>query len=563
MSIEQAGQRPEAGGPRLRRFVPAVVGVIVVLMGLLALPRWLHREKPGAPAIPTESIRTVPLNQAGKVGDLVITAEAMELAGITIAPVARRSVSDTLSVSGNVEVAGNRIARITPRVPGKVVRLNAVAGDRVRQGQVLGLIESAELARAQADWRQASARAEAARLTLSRQQKLARLGAFGQPPAEEARRAALTARMESLVSESEIAAARAKVREAESELSALESALRQALAQEEVMQSRLARAESLLKDEIIPRQDWEQARADARRTAAETESARAGLARGQARIETEKAQLRALRARLEAARKRSGIERQAASREERILAGRYAAGQALLEAESALRQAEIERQSAEQSVRLLDGVPGGGSAVPLVSSISGRVLSRSVTLGETVDTEHPLFVIVNLETVWAQLAVSPNDLPAVRPGQKVTLTAETAPGLTFAGKVASIGAGTDEVSRSIRIRTALTNRADLLKPGTLVRGHIVTGERHEHIVVPEGAMQEHTGRPTVYVAASGSPAVFEVRHVRPGIRGGGWREIVSGLSPGERVAATGTFYLKSEALKSALSDGCCATLGED
>jgi hypothetical protein len=49
-----------------------------------------------------------------------------------------------------------------------------------------------------------------------------------------------------------------------------------------------------------------------------------------------------------------------------------------------------------------------------------------------------------------------------------------------------------------------------------------------------------------------------VRHVKLGVRGDGWREITAGLAAGERIAAGGTFYLKSEALKSALSDGCCA-----
>ena len=43
-----------------------------------------------------------------------------------------------------------------------------------------------------------------------------------------------------------------------------------------------------------------------------------------------------------------------------------------------------------------------------------------------------------------------------------------------------------------------------------------------------------------------------------GAEGEDWREVAEGLNPGERIATQGTFYLKSEALKSALSDGCCA-----
>ena len=43
-----------------------------------------------------------------------------------------------------------------------------------------------------------------------------------------------------------------------------------------------------------------------------------------------------------------------------------------------------------------------------------------------------------------------------------------------------------------------------------------------------------------------------------GTEGKDWREVTDGLQPGEKLATHGTFYLKSEAMKSALSDGCCA-----
>jgi hypothetical protein len=46
--------------------------------------------------------------------------------------------------------------------------------------------------------------------------------------------------------------------------------------------------------------------------------------------------------------------------------------------------------------------------------------------------------------------------------------------------------------------------------------------------------------------------------VKLGVSGEGWREIATGLEAGERIAVNGTFFLKSEALKSQLSDGCCA-----
>jgi RND family efflux transporter MFP subunit len=179
-------------------------------------------------------------------------------------------------------------------------------------------------------------------------------------------------------------------------------------------------------------------------------------------------------------------------------------------------------------------------------------------MGETLDTEHALFTVINLDQVWAQLAVTPRDLPHVRVGQRVELTAETAPGRVFTGPISAIGNAADEKTRTVRVRCALANRDGALRPETFVRGHIITDVRRQRVVVPLAALQEHNGKETVYVAKDGHPGAFEVRHVKLGVTGDGWREVASGLQAGEKVAVNGTFYLKSEALKSSLSDACCA-----
>jgi cobalt-zinc-cadmium efflux system membrane fusion protein len=101
-----------------------------------------------------------------------------------------------------------------------------------------------------------------------------------------------------------------------------------------------------------------------------------------------------------------------------------------------------------------------------------------------------------------------------------------------------------------------------------MRGALITDERRDRVVVPNEALEEHTGKPTLYVlrrrkpgnfvARADKPGSFEVRHVKLGVRGPGWREVTEGLEAGEQIAVSGTFYLKSEALKSSLSDACCS-----
>jgi cobalt-zinc-cadmium efflux system membrane fusion protein len=550
-----------AYGKRAPWVALAVVAGLVLIGWLLFRDRIFPRSASNVAAEALTGVPAIPAitqpKESGKVGDLVITQEAIELAEIRIARGTTRLVADKLPVSGAVEPGGDRLVKITPRVGGKVVAVSAVVGDAVRAGQVLGRIESGELAQAQAAYQQAATRVALARNNLRRQRKLAELGAFGQPRVEEARRAEITAQGEVSLAENDVAAATAELAEAKSHLGALQAAVTQAQTQVKVTQSRFQRQGALLKEELTSRQDWEQAQADAERAQADVVAAEANLTQGQAKINTAQARLNAARAKLAEAQKRARIATQTLMREEAVLKGGYATGKEIVEAEAALASAELEQRAAERSVTLLGGRPGGGAVVALTTPITGRVQERNVSIGETVDTEHALFTVMNLDRVWAQLAVAPKDLPLVRVGQRAELTSETAPGRVFTGTIAAIGNTADETTRTVRVRCTLVNRDGALRPGTFMRGNIVTDVRHERVTVPLKALQEHQGKPTLYVAL-GQPGAFEVRHVKLGVRGEGWREITTGLEAGERIATGGTFYLKSEALKNSLSDGCCA-----
>jgi len=506
------------------------------------------------------TILSVPEGSAGKAGDLQVTEEALKLAEITLQPAVARMVEEKLAVSGIVQAGGDQLVKVTPRVVGKVVRVLAQPGDNVRAGQTLAVLESTELGQAQALYRQSVARVAAARTTLARQRQLAALGQFGRPQVEEARTKAVEADREVHEAEHHLSEEQTKLAESQSERQGLISRVNQAKAEREVAKARHDRAEALFNEELISRQELERVRADYQKAVADVEVAEAGLAQGEARIKGAQARVEAAEGELSLAKRRAGIIAEGLQREERVYKGKFLTTREIVLAESELRQAQVEQQGAADAVRLLGGQPGRGNTLPMASPISGRVQDRTITLGETIDPEHAAFTVVNLDEVWAQLAIAPKDLTMVRIGDQVELTSEATSGTKFRGTILSIGTQADERTRMVSVRTTLGNESHLLKPGSFVRGHVVTAVRQERITVPIGALQEHTGRATVYVS-QGKPGAFEVRHVKLGTTGSGWREITEGLKPGEQVAASGTFYLKSEALKASLSDGCCAPGG--
>ncbi|MBA3726141.1 MAG: efflux RND transporter periplasmic adaptor subunit [Armatimonadetes bacterium] len=545
---------------RTIRWIPIGIVAIVALAG--SLMYFAFRSSPSSTvAKAADTALTVPEGQAGKAGELVISQEAMRLAEIQVQPATARLVSERLSVSGVVQVGGDQLVKVTPRVAGKVIKLFAGAGDTVRAGQTLALLESAELGQSQAGYRQAAARVTAASKNLERQRQLAKLGQFGKPQVEEARTKAIEAERDVQLAERNLGEDRTKLAEAQSEQQGLVSKVTQARAEMDVTKARFDRAETLFKEELISKQELERVSADYKKAAADVSVAMAAVAQGVARIEGAKARVDASLRELMLAKRRALIVSQAHQREESVYNGQFSTNRELVEAESALRLVQVEMRGAVDAVRLLGGKPGGHNTIALITPISGKVQERLATLGETIDPEHAAFTVVNLDLVWAQLAVAPGDLAAVRVGQLVELGSEAAPGNSFRGRVLSVGTAADETTRAVSVRTTLGNRGNVLRPGSFVKGTIVTDLRKHRVTVPEGALQEHTGRATVYIATRVRPGAFEIRHVTLGIRDHGWREITAGLAPGEPIAVNGTFYLKSEALKSSLSDGCCAPGG--
>jgi len=507
---------------RTARMMGVIFGVLLALgLGYSVVRSRQPVATPAAPAL------AVPENEAGKAGDLNVREEALELAEIRSAPAVLRTVRETLQVTGKIETGGNQVARVSPRVAGKVVRLLALPGDRVRTGQPLAVLESAELSQAQAAYLQAAARSRALESNLQRQQELARLGQFGKPHLEQSQTQAV---------ESE-----RTVHEALHRLKEERAGLALSEAERDVLRVNLQRSRDL--KELVSQQQLQRLEADLKKGEAEVQAA-------QARVEGAEGDLALARSRLQ-------IARSARQREEKVFSGRYLTSRELVEAESALELARAELEGAAERVRLLGGTAGGGGEVTLVSPIAGKVQECAITLGETVGADRAAYTVVDLSQVWAVLAVPPRELPRLQVGDPVELVSDSAPSTVFRGRLEHISTASDETTRAIYVRAKLANREGALKAGAFVTGQIITDVRRQKLTVPLTALQEHSGRPTLYVTVPGKPGAFEVRHVLLGAQGKDWREIKDGLKPGESTAVSGTFYLKSEALKSSLSDGCC------
>jgi cobalt-zinc-cadmium efflux system membrane fusion protein len=184
------------------------------------------------------------------------------------------------------------------------------------------------------------------------------------------------------------------------------------------------------------------------------------------------------------------------------------------------------------------------------SPIAGRVVERKVDAGTVVgrdNLETELFVVVNLDWVWVELAVSPTDLPAIKEAQPVAISARGVDRTTD-GEIVFISPLIDRESRAARVVAEIANAEGGWHPGSFVTAAITVGAQPVALAVPTSAVQIIGDDKVVFVR---TPEGFEKRVVEVGRHDDRSWEVASGLEAGEAVAVANSFVLKAELLKGA------------
>ena len=183
-------------------------------------------------------------------------------------------------------------------------------------------------------------------------------------------------------------------------------------------------------------------------------------------------------------------------------------------------------------------------ALGIKSPVTGIILKRYATRGMRVMPGEPLFDVADLSRVWVVAEVPEADMQQIKEGAAVKISFEGLPGKSFSSKVDFVYPVMSGSTRSVRIRCTLNNPDGLLKPQmyAILTSSASLGRR---LAVPVDAVIDTGLRQIVYV--DNGDDTFQPREVRVGISAGGLREILSGVKDGEKVAATGTFLIDSEA----------------
>ena len=224
------------------------------------------------------------------------------------------------------------------------------------------------------------------------------------------------------------------------------------------------------------------------------------------------------------------------------------------EAENDLAAAEADLRAARASLEAIgasDAAPSGASASTLVlrSPVSGVVLERTLTLGQTADPSQPLFRVADLSTLWLTVQAFERDAVRLAKGVSARITFAAIPGRTFDGNVALLGQSVDPDSRTVAVRIDLPNPDGTLRPGMSATAWLPVGEQGTRLTVPAAALQRVRDRWVVFIPKD--DRTFEIRPVGRGRDMASEVEVLSGLRAGDPIVVDGAFLLKAETERAA------------
>jgi cobalt-zinc-cadmium efflux system membrane fusion protein len=215
-------------------------------------------------------------------------------------------------------------------------------------------------------------------------------------------------------------------------------------------------------------------------------------------------------------------------------------------------QARAELSRASEWLEHLSVPHDSHDDIVIYAPITGVVLKRDVTLGTVVNEASDLMTIANLDTLWAIAEAPQQQAASVRVGQKVEMKISTFGEQLFTGRVVHIGETLNPETRTAQVRCLVNNPRGDLRPEMYATIDIASETVRQALAAPSEAVIEIQGERVVFV--SPGPGLFEKRTVQTGRQQSGMIEIAGGLKPEDRIVTRGCFFIKSEFLKSTLSE---------
>lgn len=234
------------------------------------------------------------------------------------------------------------------------------------------------------------------------------------------------------------------------------------------------------------------------------------------------------------------------------------------EAEAEVKTAQIDVNHQHRSLLALGINVGAGDEdarniirVPVRAPLSGTVSERFLNAGSGVQAGQQMFTLSNISSVWITANVPQQQLGLINIGSVASVKTTALGEQTINARVTYIDPSINEDTRTAKVRLAVDNPGERLRPGMFVEVGFQTGTgaaTGEELVVKSDAIQRVGEKTVVFVPKENEPGAFEVRDVEAGGEVEGYTRIRAGLQLGEKVVTKGSFVLKTQLQKGELGD---------
>ena len=198
----------------------------------------------------------------------------------------------------------------------------------------------------------------------------------------------------------------------------------------------------------------------------------------------------------------------------------------------------------EEQIKKIEETGKPIRTLTIYSPVSGYVVQKMALQGMKVMPGEKLFDVVDLSIVWILADIYEHNIFLVKPGQSAKITLSYSPDKEFFSRIDYIYPTISTATRTVKVRFEIPNYSGQLKPQmfTNIEIKIDLGKK---LAIPDDAVIDTGTRQIVYVDKG--DGYFEPREVKLGVRAEGLSEIIMGLKAGEKVAASATFLIDSEA----------------
>ncbi|GHT90819.1 hypothetical protein FACS1894140_0120 [Spirochaetia bacterium] len=175
---------------------------------------------------------------------------------------------------------------------------------------------------------------------------------------------------------------------------------------------------------------------------------------------------------------------------------------------------------------------------PVVSPVAGTITSLPLTAGSTVSSATVVAVIGSLDNLKITIYVAEKYSAYLRRGLPAIVSFASAPGEEFAASVSDISPVVNNKNRTIETTLLLAMRDGRIKQGMFASVHLVIREERSALVIPQSAVKNYNGAPTIYIIDENS--VARRVPVTLGLTNDSEAQVISGLKEGDRVITAGS-----------------------